>query len=95
MCYVSSVTPAVLADPRNVSAVRRCPEVNDTAHALLLSGHGPYVPDTVLLYECNEGHKLAEGSLELSCQKDGQWSGQAPNCTGNVSMVRAGTQVYR
>jgi len=88
------MTPAVLADLRNVSAVRLCPEVNDTVHAFLVSGNGPYVPDTVLLYECKEGHELAEGSLELLCHKNGEWSGQAPNCTGNVSMVRIRSITY-
>ena len=70
-----------------MSVERLCPEVNDTVYARLVSSNAPFVPNTVLRYECNEGYELTNGHLELSCQKDGQWSGKAPNCTGNVDKL--------
>ncbi|KAI0229120.1 P-selectin [Lamellibrachia satsuma] len=58
-----------------------CPDVNDSVHAQLTSGNAPFTSGTVLQYECSEGYERANGLLQLLCQKDGQWSGKAPNCT--------------
>ena len=68
----------------NFSLERRCPNITESVNAKLISGNPPFAPDTVLLYECNEGYELIDGQQELSCKKDGQWSGKAPNCTGSV-----------
>ena len=67
--------------------VRLCPELNDTVKAHLASGNAPFVPDTVLRYECNKGHELTDGRLELSCKMTGEWSGKAPNCTGKIGAI--------
>ena len=64
--------------------VRLCPEVNDTVGARLKSGNAPFVPNTVLRYECTKGYELADGRLELSCMMTGKWSGKPPNCTGKT-----------
>ena len=85
VCGSKSVS--VVKNKRIICPVERlCPEVNDSVQASLVTGHGPFLPDTVLTYECNEGYELAVGHLELLCQKDGLWSGKAAKCTGTLDM---------
>ncbi|KAI0220809.1 CUB and sushi domain-containing protein 1 [Lamellibrachia satsuma] len=61
--------------------LRRCPAINDTVNARLVSGAKPYTPNSVLEYECNVGYELTSGHLQRSCKLDGQWTGASLQCT--------------
>ena len=68
----------------HVPAVRRCPAINDTVNARLVSGAKPYTPNSVLEYECNVGYELTSGHLQRSCKLDGKWTGDSLQCTGDT-----------
>ena len=37
-------------------------------------------------YSCNHGYYMASGQATHYCQRDQQWSGALPNCTGTVNL---------
>ena len=72
------------ANVQHVFAERLCPAVTLPAGTVLLHGAVPYIPDTVLQYECAAGFELTGGQLQRLCRLDGQWTGHSPQCTGRV-----------
>ncbi len=83
-CFTVGVYLCVNKSPNHFSLERLCPKINESVNAKLISGNPPFAPGKVLQYECKEGYELIDGQQELSCRKDGKWSGKAPNCTGSV-----------
>ena len=44
----------------------------------------------IATYTCNDGFELS-GSDTRACESNGEWSGSAPTCEGNQSLVHAVT----
>ena len=40
-----------------------------------------YTYNSVVSYECNLGHRVSDGVLEIICMSDGTWSYQTPQCS--------------
>ena len=62
--------------------VTQCPDLSDSIN----DGKVIVTPTarTVNLtaeYTCNDGYKLEKGDVKRTCQNDGTWSGEAPECS--------------
>lgn len=69
-----------LLNPLYVPAVE-CEHLNLPRYGTIIGSGNAY--GTVLSFECMKGFKHV-GSVERRCQENGQWSGDAVTCTGNV-----------
>lgn len=46
-----------------------------------------FIYQDILAYQCNDGFELSSGNLTRHCQASGAWSGEEPNCTGQLLMT--------
>ena len=57
----------------------RCPLLDDPANGQVTTPP-PYFVNATVLYICDAGYELRDGSIRRVCMADGTWSGSAPTC---------------
>ncbi|XP_072180611.1 uncharacterized protein [Diadema setosum] len=60
--------------------VVECPELNITENANVVSCPIPPIQNSTCVHDCEEGFTWSSGHKELTCEKDGTWSGPQLYC---------------
>ena len=64
------------------NTVVQCPDLSDSIEngKVVVTPPARTVNSTAK-YSCNDGYKLDKGDVKRTCQDEGTWSGQAPQCS--------------
>ena len=62
--------------------VIQCPDLSDSINngKVIVTPTARTVNSTAE-HICNDGYKLDKGDVKRTCQNDGTWSGEAPECS--------------
>lgn len=58
-----------------------CPGLSKVSNQILDPFQGTYSYGDNVTFKCDEGYQLTSADT-ITCQSDGKWSNQQPNCTG-------------
>ncbi|XP_071477608.1 sushi, von Willebrand factor type A, EGF and pentraxin domain-containing protein 1-like [Diadema antillarum] len=65
--------------------VVECPELNITENAYVVSCPVPPIQNSTCVHDCEEGFTWSSGHKELTCEKDGTWSGPQLYCRATIA----------
>ena len=79
----------------NPFAVVTCDLPTPVDHATVTPNDAEHDYDTSITYTCDLSYNNTSGDLVRTCQADGQWSGDAPVCTGEYQRFIRSPQAYQ